>query len=152
MVDERPETLIFEVDGRRYGLPVGEVVELVRAVAAVTLPMAPGWVEGVVNVRGRVVPVIDLRARLGLPGKPIALSDQLVVARGREFPVALRIDRALVLERLGDGSGRVVKLSDGLAPVLDLDGFLSDDEWAELGRALFNSMNDLVDADHGGAA
>ncbi len=152
MDDVRPENLIFEVGGRRYGLPLGEVVELVRAVAVVPLPRAPGWVEGVVNLRGQVVPVIDMRARLGLPAKPIALSDHFVVARGREFPVALRIDRALDLERLGDGAGRVAKLSDGLAPVLDLDGFLSDDEWADLGRALFNSINNRVDAAHGGAA
>ena len=137
MGQKGPETLVFEVGGRRYGLPADEVVELVRVVAVVPLPRSPGWVEGVVNLRGLVVPVIDLRSRLGLAAKGIELSDQLIVARGRDFPVALRIDQALDLERLGDGPARVAKLEDGLAAVLDLGGLLDDDEWAELGLALF---------------
>jgi len=134
---ERPETLVFEVGGRRYGLASFEVVELVRVVAVVPLPAAPGWVEGVVNLRGRVVPVIDLRDRLGLPAKAVELSDQLLVARGRNFPVAVRIDRALDLGRPEVGPGRVAMLDGGgLAPVLDVGGLLTGDEWVELGRVL----------------
>lgn len=147
MGQERPETLVFEVGGRRYGLAAFEVVELVRVVAVVPLPAAPGWVEGVVNLRGRVVPVLDLRDRLGLPAKGVELSDQLLVARGREFPVALRIDRALDLGRPEVGPGRVALLDGGdLAPVLEVAGLLTAAEWTELGRVL------AVGAGRGGAA
>jgi purine-binding chemotaxis protein CheW len=149
---DRPgaENLIFEVAGRRYGLPARDVRELVRAVAIVALPLAPQWIEGVVNLRGRIVPVIDLRARLGLPAKAIELTDQFVVAQYREFLVALRIDRsddlmrsdarsvaeAPATDRSGPSADAVAKLSDGLAPILDLCALLSGEEWEALGRAL----------------
>src|SRR5437764_218583 len=75
-VDQRRrEILVFEVDGRRYGLPASEVRELLRAVAIVPLPLAGPAVEGVVNLRGRVVPVFDLRVRLGLPARAVVPSD-----------------------------------------------------------------------------
>ena len=85
--------------------------------------------------------MIDLRARLGLPAKAIELSDQLVVARGRDFPVAIRIDRALDLERPEVGPGRVAMLGGGLAPILDIDGLLTGEEWADLGRVLSGGSN-----------
>ncbi len=138
----RSETLVFEVDGRRYGLEAGEVLEVVRIVETLPLPGAPGWIEGVIDLRGKVVPVIDLRARLGLPVKKVELSDQLIVSRGRGFPIAVRIDRALDLEHLAEGPARVAKLTDGLAPVLDLAGMWNADEWADVHRALFGLADD----------
>ena len=45
---------------------------------------------------------------------------------------------ALDLERPEDGPSRVAKLADGLAPILDLDGLLTADEWADVGRTLFD--------------
>ncbi len=102
----RSETLVFEVDGRRYGLEAGEVLELVRIVEIVPLPGTPRWIEGVIDLRGKVVPVLDLRERLELPARRVELSDQLIVARGRGFPIAVRIDRALDLEHPGDAAPR----------------------------------------------
>src|SRR5437588_10594891 len=113
LVDQRRrEILVFEVDGRRYGLPASEVQELLRAVAIVPLPLAGPAVEGVVNLRGRVVPVFDLRVRLGLPARAVAPSDHLIVAQSGGRLVALRVDRALDLVQLdaepgaaGEGGG-----------------------------------------------
>lgn len=133
------EILVFEVGGRRYGLPASDVGEIVRAVAIVPLPLAPAHLEGVVNLRGHVIPVPDLRARLGLPAKGVEPSDCLILTRSRGSPVALRIDRAVDLIRLdaadvesneGDASIRggivgVAKLSGGLAPILNLDGLVA---------------------------
>jgi purine-binding chemotaxis protein CheW len=129
------EILVFEVDGRRFGLPAAEVRELLRAVAIVPLPMAPPAVEGVVNLRGRVVPVLDLRARLGLPARAVATTDHMIVAQSSGGLVALRVDRALDLVRheleasaaawTTEGARtRVARLADGLAPLLDLHTLL----------------------------
>lgn len=127
------ETLVFEVDGRRFGLPASEIRELLRAVAIVPMPMAGRAVEGVLNLRGRVVAVIDLRARLGLPTRDVQPSDHLIVAESGGLMAALRVDRALDLVRLeAEGAGvapdeaagavapQVARLADGLAPLLDL--------------------------------
>lgn len=136
------EILVFEVGGRRYGLPVSDVGELVRAVAVVPLPLMPAHLEGVVNLRGHIIPVHDLRARLGLPAKEVELSDHLIITRSRGSPVALRIDRAIELMRLDavdvesaegkalirEGIVGVAKLPDGLAPILNLDDLIARTE------------------------
>jgi len=71
--------LIFKVEAREYALPVHHVVEVVRMIAITPLPEAPPWVDGVFNFRGRVVPVVDLRARLGIPRREPDLSTPIVI-------------------------------------------------------------------------
>jgi len=94
------EILIFDIAGQRYGLPAKDVVELLRAVAIVPLPQAPAIVEGIINLRGSVVPVLDIRSRFRLPAKPLEPSDHLVVALAGDRRVVLRVDRALDLVRV----------------------------------------------------
>ena len=144
------EVLVFDLGGRRYGLPAADVRELVRAVAIVPLPGAPSVVEGVINVRGRVVPVLDVRARLRLPAKPVEPADHLVVARAGERLVALRVDRATDLVRLDAADveearglvpgleyvGWVARLPDDVLLIHDLGTFLSRAESARLEEAL----------------
>jgi purine-binding chemotaxis protein CheW len=141
-VDQRgEEILVFEVAGRRFGLPATEVRELLRAVSIVPLPLplAGPAIEGVVNLRGRIVPVLDLRARLGLPIRAVVPSDQMIVAQSEGRLVALRVDRALDLVRLDAGATaaggidgvRVARLADGLAPLLDLRTVLAGETLPE---------------------
>src|SRR5436189_5306070 len=80
-VVERPvrEILIFEIGGRRYGLPASDIRELVRAVAIRRLPLDSAFIEGVIDLRGAIVPVLDLRARLRLPSKAVEPSDHLII-------------------------------------------------------------------------
>ena len=146
--DELP-VVVVEVHGVRCGLPAPGVLELHPVVAVSPLPGAPAVVEGVIDVRGSVVAVVDLRARLGLPRRPPLLSDHLVVSRVGARTVALRVDRAVELtivdpshidrpEDLTDAphlSG-VARLDDGLILIHDLDSFLSDDEARSLDGAL----------------
>lgn len=128
--------LVFEVGARRFGLPAADLREIVRAVAIAPLPHAPAAVEGVINLRGEIVPVIDLRRMLGLPARGVVLSDHLVIAHWDSAPLALRVDRAL--EFRSDEAGadalhaRVVRLADGLVPVLELRELLAPEEWSAL--------------------
>jgi purine-binding chemotaxis protein CheW len=86
--------LTFRLDGREHGLAVGDVVEVVRMVAITPLPEGPAWVAGVLNYRGRVIPVIDLRVRLGLPRREPGLSTPLIVVDAGPRPAALLVDEA----------------------------------------------------------
>ena len=94
------EIVVFEVGGQQYGLPASDVRELQRAATLTPLPRAPAIVEGVVNLRGAVVPVLDIRSRFRLPPKPMEPTDHFVVARAGERLVALRVDRATDLIRV----------------------------------------------------
>ena len=61
-------------------------------VAVTRAPKAPSYVEGMVNLRGRVIPVIDLRKRCDLRLKPYDLNTQLLIARTNQHAMALMVD------------------------------------------------------------
>ncbi len=61
------EVVTFRVDEDRFGFPIEEVREVIRPTETTKVPKAPPFVEGIVNLRGRVVPILNLRKRLGLP-------------------------------------------------------------------------------------
>jgi purine-binding chemotaxis protein CheW len=123
---------------------------VVRAVSLTRLPRAPAIVEGAINLRGAVVPVLDIRARFRLAPRQVAPADHLVVAWAGERLVALRADRALDLTRFEPGDvedaraalpevgyvSGVAKLSDGLLLIHDLATFLSEAEAEDLDEAL----------------
>jgi purine-binding chemotaxis protein CheW len=144
------QIVIFTLSDLRYGLSLSSVERIVRVVEVTPLPKAPDIVLGIVNVQGRVIPVINVRRRFRLPEREIVLTDQMVLARAVRRPVALVVDSVTgvleyseqeavatqdVLPELEYVEG-VVKLDDGLILVHDLDTFLSLEEEAVLDRAL----------------
>lgn len=139
--------LSFEVGGVRYGLPAEGVARLVRAVAVAPLPKAPAVVEGVVNVHGELVPVLDLRARFNLPPKPVEPSDRFVLALAGDRPVAVRADAVAGLVHVDATApddivvgtrhlAGVGRLPDGVVLIADLGAFLSQAEDEALEEAL----------------
>lgn len=144
------EFLVFEASGQRYGIAAADVRELVRAVTIVPLPHAPAIIEGIINVRGQIVPVLDIRTRFRLPSSPLSLTDHFVVAQAGDRTVALRADRAVDIARLEPGSiedakkivpaaeyvAGVARLADGLLLIHDLATFLSEAESAAVSEAL----------------
>jgi purine-binding chemotaxis protein CheW len=144
------QLVIVELDGRRYGLRADAVAEVVRAVTIAPLPNAPPAVEGIINVRGSIVAVLDIRRRFGLPAKPLDPSQYFVLARAGGRDVALHVDHAVDLvavdpdavDRAEAALGRnpeitgVVKLDDGLVLIHDLESFLSAAEGSAVDEAL----------------
>jgi len=145
-----PELLVFALDEHRFGLPAEAVIEVVRVVAWSPLPGAPEITEGVANVRGTLVPVLDVRTRFGFPAADVDPDQHLIVARAGPRVVALRVDRALALltipddafepvERVAPGArlvAGVARLPDGVLVIHDLERFLSLDEGERLDAAL----------------
>jgi purine-binding chemotaxis protein CheW len=138
------EVLVFDVGGQLYGLAAADVLEIVRATAIVPLPRAPAIVEGVINVRGRVIPVLDIRQRFRIAPKKLAPSDHFILALAGEYVAALRSDRVLELRRFraseieqakavlphAEGAASIVKLPSGLILLHDVRTFLSPGEVA----------------------
>src|SRR5689334_4506958 len=94
------ESLVFTLAAERFALPLRDVHQVLRAVAIRGLPGAPRVVEGVIDLRGELLPVLDLRARFALGQKLLAPSDHLLIAQAGARKVALRVDQVLGLERL----------------------------------------------------
>ena len=146
--------LTFEVGASRFALRAGLVREVVRAVAIAALPKAPPIVEGIINFRGTLVPVLDIRQRFRLPPAPLALEQHLIIAQADGRLVALRVDRALDLvvvdedaiesaARVAPGTeyvAGIAKLTDGLLVIHDLESFLSFEEAGQVDAAVVGSM------------
>jgi len=142
--------LLFELGGQRYGLFGSDVRELVRAVSIAPSPKAPSIVLGVIDVRGALVPVVDVRRRFGLAPKAVAPSDYFIIAFAGARVVAIHVDDATDLVQVEDGDiedakatmpaarhvAGIVRLPDGLALVHDLRTFLDDAEALALDEAL----------------
>lgn len=144
------ELLEFRLDFHRYALRIGDVVEIVRAAAITRLPEAPAIVEGLIDLRGHLVPVLDLRARFGLPSRALDPTEHFIIARAGERTVAIRADEAKDVTRVNRADidslaravphGRhvagVVKTDQGLVFIHDLAGFLTQAEAEHLDAIL----------------
>jgi purine-binding chemotaxis protein CheW len=60
------QLVIFKLAGAEYGLPIHQVKEINRLTDITKLPQTPWFMEGIINLRGKVIPVVDLRKRFGL--------------------------------------------------------------------------------------
>ncbi|WP_052003198.1 chemotaxis protein CheW [Microvirga sp. BSC39] len=85
--------IVFQLGGEEYGLPIGSVDEVVRVPDTLTrLPKAPAFIEGVMNLRGRVVPVIDQRRRFKLDGQGERRRERIVVVRIDQMQAGFVVD------------------------------------------------------------
>lgn len=86
--------VIFHVGEAQYAVSADDVVVMESFDGATSVPATPAWVAGLVQIRGEVVPVIDLRARFGLAPHETSLDHRVVVVRTGERTVGLLVERA----------------------------------------------------------
>ena len=153
----KDQLMVFRLDAQGYALYLSVVEKVVRAAEITLLPKAPEIVLGVVNWQGRVIPVVNMRARFGLTAREIDLADRFIFARTRKRVVALIADSVdgvifhsrediISPERIVPGTeyiDGVAKLEDGLLLIHDLDKFLSLEEENALDRALKSDPESL---------
>lgn len=86
--------VVFVVAGSEYALPVESILQMESFNGATPVPGVPPYVSGVVSVRGRIVPVVDLRMRFGQPPAESTLDTRIAVTQAGDRVVALRVDSA----------------------------------------------------------
>jgi purine-binding chemotaxis protein CheW len=142
--------IVFILDGQRYALHLSAVDRVVRMIHVTPLSSAPDIVLGVVNIQGRIVPVINVRQRFNLPNRGVTLNDRLIFAHTKQRPVALVADAVTEILECSDGSQLsaesilpevkylegIIKFKDGLILIHNLDKFLSLEEENTLDLAL----------------
>src|SRR4051812_38906239 len=138
--------LAFTIANQRFAIRTDDVVEIIRAVRLARLPKAPPVIEGVMDLRGKVIPVLDVRTRFRLPPKALEPSDHFIIARAKARVIGIRVDRALDVLMLSESDvaaigtvaptseyvAGVARLVDGLVLIHDLATFLSEAEAQEL--------------------
>lgn len=151
--------ITFWLAGQEYGLPITDVAQIVEMVAITKLPDVPPSIQGIINVRGRVVPVVDMRRRFELPFKPYQLHTPIILVEHEMWMLGLvvdRVDEVLEVARQAIVGGQEIlpaelnsdarqslnfllgvgKVDRRMIPILDLKAILSLAEQRALKRAL----------------
>ena len=100
--------LTFTLQGESYGIEVLKVREIIRHLAITAVPQMPEHIRGVINLRGKIIPVMDLRLRFGFPDAASTEHTCIVVAQ-----VNLPDGRAASMGLVVDGVEEVINLSAG---------------------------------------
>jgi purine-binding chemotaxis protein CheW len=85
--------LTFMVAGQSYGLSVMEVVQIIEMVTITHLPRTPQAIQGIINVRGQIVPVLDLRLRFGLEAQPYRLHTPIILTDYQAHTLGIIVDQ-----------------------------------------------------------
>jgi purine-binding chemotaxis protein CheW len=142
--------LTFEIGEVEYGLAIGFVTEIIGLQKITNLPDMPNYVRGVINMRGKVIPLIDVRLRIGIEERAYDERTCIIVTDIKDTAVGLIVDRVKevmdIPEKQIDPPPKVKKgaesrFIDGLAKVgdkvniiLDMDKFLFDKELKQLNQ------------------
>jgi len=85
------QIVVFRLGGEDYGIEINQVREIIRKREITPVPRQPPYVEGVINVRGTIIPVINLKKRFGLLGDPSTQPHTIIVESG-EGLVGILVD------------------------------------------------------------
>ena len=154
IVEREEQLVVFRLQREHYGVPIGSVREIIRWQEVTQLPHTPDYVVGVINLRGTVIPVIDLAMRFGMGSSEASNETRIVVVEMASHLVGMVVDSVSEVLRLPtdaieppsaiaasvsvDFLRGVGKTGDRLIVLLDLDKVLGSEEQGALA--------DLVDA------
>jgi purine-binding chemotaxis protein CheW len=144
------QIVVFTLDELLYALPLPAVVKVIHAIEIRHLPEAPEIISGIINVRGRIIPVADIRKRFGLVVREIDPDDRLIIADTGKRQVAIMVDTVTGIRNLAPGQQKqaretlqfakhlkgVAKIDNELILIYDLEQFLSLEEERVLEQAL----------------
>ena len=149
MSDETVQIISFKVGDEEYGLEILKVKEVIKVTEITKLPKAPSFVKGVVNLRGDVIPIIDLREKFGLEKAEESDANRVIVVEIEGKSVGMAVDSVSHVIRInesqidnpplvggmtGDYIRGVVKLGDRLIVLINVDKILTSEEKIELGK------------------
>ncbi|MBL4836231.1 MAG: chemotaxis protein CheW [Kordiimonadaceae bacterium] len=127
----RKDYVTIKVEDQTLGIPVLAVHDVLNPQRITHIPLAPSWVAGVLNLRGRIVTAIDLRSRLGLPPLGDDKKSMSVVVEHREDPYSLQIDSV----------GEVLSLDDQL---FEKNPVTLDPRWRDVSRGIYRLEGELL--------
>jgi purine-binding chemotaxis protein CheW len=102
-VGESLQFVTCRVEGEEFAIDILSVQEIIRMVDLTRVPKTAPYVEGVINLRGRIVPVINLRRRFGMPDVPKTIHSRIIIVYVRKRAVGLLVDAVSEVMRVAKG-------------------------------------------------
>ncbi len=142
------QLVTFHIGDEEFGVEILKVQEIIRMMGITRVPKAPDFVEGVINLRGKVIPIIDLRKRFGMSAQEHDKHTRIIVIEINKVIVGFVVDSVSEVLRIPSSTvepppaiisgieseyiSGVGKLADRLLILLDLDRLLSKGEQSML--------------------
>lgn len=153
--DREGKYLTFTLDGEEYGIGILKVREIIGMMPITSVPQTPDYVKGVINLRGKVIPVVDLRLKFGMVPMDYTERTCIIVVEiegeGKKIPMGIVVDAVSeVLNIKGadiedtpnfgtrlrtDYIMGMAKMGGGVKILLDIDKVLGAEEIAAIERA-----------------
>ena len=146
VADVERQLVVFDLANERYGVDIGTVREIIRMQEITHVPNAPDYVDGVTNLRGKVIPVVDLRKRFALEASEETSESRIVVVDIDGEDIGVRVDAVNEVLRIAESSVEetsgvvttvdsyymqgIANLGDALIILLDLAKVLTKDDVA----------------------
>jgi purine-binding chemotaxis protein CheW len=145
------QLVTFNIGEEEFGVDILRVQEIIRIMEITRVPQAPDFVEGVINLRGKVIPIIDLRRRFGMEVREHDKHTRIIVIEINNMIIGFVVDAVHEVLRIpadtveppppavmggvdSEYISGVGKLDNRLLILLDLNRLLSREEQAELGQ------------------
>lgn len=150
-ISETKQLVIFKLADEEYAVDILQAKEIEKLEQDVTrVPKSPPFVEGVINLRGEIVPIIDLRKRFGLPTRPICPDTRVIIVEINDNQIGMIVDQVVEVFRINVSDimpapditktvdsyfiNGVANIGNRLIVLLNLERTLSQDEARELGE------------------
>ncbi|MHB8337205.1 MAG: chemotaxis protein CheW [Ignavibacteriaceae bacterium] len=146
--DELLQLVSFNLDEEEFGVDILKVREINKMMQITKVPNSPNYVEGVINLRGRIIPVIDLRTKLGMPKKVHGNNTRIIVVDVMDKTIGFIVDAVSEVLRIpaniteappelvtginSEFIKSVAKLEDRLLILIDLNKILLKEESIQL--------------------
>ena len=115
-VNDELKLIIFKLGREEYGMDILRVQEIKRMMSITRVPSTPPFIKGVINLRGSVLPVIDLRTRLGLVEAELGDAARIIVIMANETTVGFIVDEVVEVTTINTQNVEVAHaLSTGLS-------------------------------------
>ena len=147
--DDLLQLVVFQLGGEEFGVEIMQVQEIIRMPEITRIPQSPEYVEGVINLRGKIIVVINLDTKFDLHSKELDDDSRIIIVEVGDNVVGMVVDSVSEVLRLATSSvdpapeiistkikadylKGVGKLDDRLLILLDLERVLSDEEMSQV--------------------
>ena len=154
------QLVVFDLAGECYGVDIGKVSEIIRTQKITRVPRTTEAVEGVINLRGKIIPVVDLRMMFGLEAGEKNKENRIVVVDIDGQDIGITVDAVTEVLRIAAESVEppssiittadtdyllgIAKLDEKMVILLDLDRVLTHRQSAELAEMASPAVEEAV--------
>lgn len=149
---QKGKHLIFTIGEEEYGIEIKHVIEIIGIQTITPVPELPEYIKGVINLRGKIIPVMDVRLRFGKAAREYDDRTCIIVVEIRDINIGLIIDRVSEVIRIAEADiapppqiskgfhhkyiQGIGKVGSSVKLLLDCDRLLNDDEVENIAEAI----------------